>query len=381
VAAERVKVAATSEIRDVIVIGGGPAGLAAAIAATQEGMRVAVADGAIPPIDKTCGEGLMPETLAALRSLGVALEPAQGFRFRGIRFVQAGASAEACFPEGHGLGLRRPRLHEKLISRAQECGVELLWKTPVSSVEQQSVTLGARKIRARFIVGADGLGSRVRRWNALDGARTSAARFGFRRHYHVDPWTDFMEIHWAGKTQAYVTPMGTDAVCVVMLGQRGQDAAFDRALDSFPELKERLRGAAPESRERGAATLSRSLRNVQRGNVALVGDASGSVDAITGEGLRLAFQQAIALAEAMAAGNLEPYEYAHRELVRRPLLMARLMLFLGNHPLLRKRAIHSFAAKPELFVKLLAFHVGRSSGTPKELLSIGAALGWQLLVA
>ena len=55
---------------DVLVIGGGPAGLAAAIAASKKGFRVAVADGAKPPIDKACGEGLMPNTVAALRDSG-----------------------------------------------------------------------------------------------------------------------------------------------------------------------------------------------------------------------------------------------------------------------------------------------------------------------
>src|ERR1022692_2180287 len=56
---------------DLFVIGGGPAGLAAAIAARLKGLNVTLADGARPPIDKACGEGLMPDGLAALRSLGV----------------------------------------------------------------------------------------------------------------------------------------------------------------------------------------------------------------------------------------------------------------------------------------------------------------------
>jgi len=66
------------------------------------------------------------------------------------------------------------------------------------------------------------------------------------------------------------------------------------------------RGAA--SRERGAITQMHSLRAVHSGNVALVGGASGGVDAITGEGLRLAFQQAIALAEPMEHQDLPSYE-------------------------------------------------------------------------
>ena len=58
---------------DVFIVGGGPAGLAAAIAARQRGLRVVVADGGHAPIDKACGEGLMPDALAELERLGIQL--------------------------------------------------------------------------------------------------------------------------------------------------------------------------------------------------------------------------------------------------------------------------------------------------------------------
>lgn len=364
---------------DVFVVGGGPAGLAVAIAARQKGMNVTVADGAAPPIDKTCGEGMMPETLEVLRSLGVALDPGQGFRFQGIRFVQEDASVSAAFPHGRGLGLARPVLHEKLIARAEDTGVRILWKTPVTGIEADAVVARGRRIPTRWIVGADGIASRVRRWGSLEPARSSSLRFANRRHYRVAPWSDFMEIHWGSRAQAYVTPIARDEVSVVVIGERSKDAEFGEALESMPVLGERLRGAELSGRERGAVTSSRSLKDVQRGNVALTGDASGSVDAITGEGLRLAFRQAFALRDAMEAGTLEGYQSAHRELEKRPLFMAGLMMLLGRHRLLRTRVLESFAKKPELYGRFLAFHVGE--GSPAEMLSTGAALGWQLLAA
>lgn len=364
---------------DVLVVGGGPAGLAAAIAGRQKGFSVAVADGATPPVDKACGEGMLPETIAALRALGVELECSEGFRFRGIRFLQDGAAADALLPQGRGLGLRRPILHERLIYRAQECGVELLWKTPVTAIQNDGVVAGGAKISARWIVGADGLASRVRKWSDLDAPRLNAQRYATRRHYHVKHWTDFVEIYWGPRAQAYVTPIGPDEVCVAMIGRRGEDAAFDRALETLPDLKARLRGAVPGSRERGAVTVSRSLKNVYRGNLALLGDASGSVDAITGEGLRMGFQQAFALADAIAAGNLALYQQAHRALQYRPMMMGRLMLLLAARPALRKRVVASFARKPELFATFLAFHIGRANAA--DLVATGAELGWQLFTA
>src|SRR6202162_3687756 len=113
----------------VFIAGGGPAGLAAAIAARRKGFSVTVADPAQPPIDKACGEGLMPEGLAALRALGVTIDPTHGRTFDGIRFCQPGCSAEARFPDAYGLGMRRRRLHSLLVSHAENLGARLCWGT------------------------------------------------------------------------------------------------------------------------------------------------------------------------------------------------------------------------------------------------------------
>ena len=86
------------EQTDVFVIGGGPAGLAAAIAARKKGFRVVVADGARWPIEKACGEGLMPETLAALRELGVVIRATDGQILRGVKFVGKQSEVAARFP-------------------------------------------------------------------------------------------------------------------------------------------------------------------------------------------------------------------------------------------------------------------------------------------
>jgi flavin-dependent dehydrogenase len=362
---------------DVFVIGGGPAGLAAAIAARQRGMSVAVADGTEPPIDKACGEGLMPETIAALRELGVEIQPDAGYRFRGIRFFEQDARVSGEFSTGLGVGIRRTILHEWLIARAEECGVRLLWRTPVTAITSSGVQLQGEFVASRWIVGADGSGSRVRRWSGLDSVARQSKRYATRRHYRVRPWSEYVEIYWGHRTQTYVTPIGREEVCVVVMAKRASDTAFDSVLRNCPELKQRVSGAALASRERGAVTQMHSLRAVHSGNVALVGDASGSVDALTGEGLRLAFRQAIALAEAMEHDDLPSYARAHRELARKPALMGDLLLTLASHDRLRTRSIRMLAKRPRLFNRILEVHTG--SAAWGDWLSAGAQLGWRFL--
>jgi flavin-dependent dehydrogenase len=370
-------VAATVDAIDVFVIGGGPAGLAAAIAARQKGFRTIVADGSEPPIDKPCGEGLMPETQAALRDLGISADDLGGYPLRGIRFVQRRDQVAASFPTGRAVGIRRTTLHELLVKRARDCGVQFLWNTPVSGILQGGAQTSRGLVSTKWVVGADGSGSRVRRWAGLEANRGRSFRYATRRHYLVTPWSEFVEIYWGERCQAYVTPTSSQEVCVVLTSANVQNTNFDFALRNWPQLQERVEGAELSSRERGAITFMHRLRHVVRGNVALLGDSSGGVDAITGEGLRLCFRQALALADAMEAGDLQLYEQAHKELALRPTRVGQLILMLATNDMLREHAIRSMAGKPELFGKLLAIHVGHS--TPAEVVSAGLHFGWRFL--
>ncbi|HLK63525.1 MAG TPA: NAD(P)/FAD-dependent oxidoreductase [Bryobacteraceae bacterium] len=332
---------------DLLVIGGGPAGLATAIAARLQGLTVTLADGIRPPIDKACGEAILPAGVEVLQRLGVHCSADDGFWFRGIRFVSDGLSVEAEFPSGCGLAMRRTRLHEMLTERASQLGVRLLWGTHLSEAERSS--------SGGWIVGADGQGSQVRRAAGMDGAVRESHRFGFRRHYRAAPWSDLVEVHWGSRCQIYVTPVAGDEVGVALLS-RDPHLRLDDALTEFPRLARRLRGAEASSTERGAATFFRRLRRVFRDRTALVGDASGSVDAITGDGLSLAFHQAEALAGALRAGDLARYQAAHSRLARRPALAASLLLTLDRFPALRRGVLRLLALEPPLFAMMLARH-------------------------
>jgi flavin-dependent dehydrogenase len=384
---------------DVFVAGGGPAGLATAIAARRHGLSVIVADGAVPPIEKPCAEGLMPDGVEALRDLGIAIPETEAYPFRGVRFVSDGTTAEAQFPRGTAYGIRRTHLHGVMVDHAAAAGVRMLWQAAVTGLHPEGALVAGELVRARWVVGADGTSSRVRNWAKLDRSQPDARqsknlRFAFLRHYRVAPWTDFMELHWGRDCQVYVTPVSREEVCVALISfdpklrlrrglqeRRLQERGLQKedALAEFPQLWAHLKDAEYASGERGAITVTRSLGRVYRGHTVLVGDASCGVDAITGEGLCLAFRQASLLGDCLASGKPDRYQKSHRALLRRPTLMAHLMLFMARHNRLRQRAIRVFQSHPRSFARMLAMHVGE--GSAREHISNGIAVGWELLKA
>jgi flavin-dependent dehydrogenase len=361
---------------DVFVIGGGPAGIAAAMAVRSRGLRVMIADGSRPPTDKACGEGLMPDSIAAAARIGIRLPEDAGFRFRGIRFLGEGHAVAGDFPHGYGLGLRRTILHQELVDQASQAGVEMLWQTPVTGIAANAVHLNGRSVSTGWIIGADGSGSLVRRWAGLDRFSRDSRRFAYRRHFGRAPWTEFMEIYWGEACQIYITPVAAKEVCVALIA-RTPEVRLDEALVRFPLLARHLDGVPAASSERGAVTATARLKAVARGNVALVGDASGSVDAITGEGLCQAFQQSAALADAIAAGDLSTYAKVHRRIAFRPAFMADMMLSMDRWPVVRRRALGAMAGHPQCFANMLAGHVG--SLNPAQLLQSTLLLGWQMI--
>ena len=365
---------------DAFVIGGGPSGLAAAIALRRKGISVVVADAAQPAIDKACGEGLMPDALASLTQMGVHPPREMGAPFRGICFRDAhtSTSAAAYFPQGTGLGMRRTLLHQWLLEQAQNAGATLLWDTQVDLRDPDTLIADGTAWQAKWIVGADGQNSRVRQIAGLDhAARTQ--RFGFRQHFPIAPWNDCVEVYWAEGGQAYVTPIGASEICVALIveDKHFRFAEIDRL---FPMLAERLRGHLPSTHERGALTLCRSLPRVTRGNIALIGEASGSVDAITGEGLALSFQQALALAEAISSGNLSLYEARHRQISSVSTNMSSLLVFLGRHPHVQARVLRAFQKDASVFSQMLAVHLGAQSLLRISLSSL-CQFGWNWVTA
>lgn len=344
-------------VPDLIIAGGGPAGLMTAIQARLDGLSVTVLESATPPVDKACGEGLMPEAVAALQEVGVEIESLGGRPIHGIGYVDGNLIAEGRFSGGVGRGLRRTALHWGLVARAEETGVELRWGVKVTGLAPSGFETTAGVLNGRWLVGADGRGSSVRTWAGLEGRRPRRRRFGVRRHYEIEPWTNLVEVHWHDACEAYCTPVGRRMVGIAMLWS-GPTATFDELLRFFPDLEARLAGATVVSKDRGAGPLERRCRRVVRGRLALVGDASGYVDAISGEGLALAFQQSRAVVDAICRRDLSGYPAEHRKIGRLPVIVIRLLLLLERRPALRRRVMRSLAADPTLMSRFLELKVG-----------------------
>jgi flavin-dependent dehydrogenase len=230
---------------DVLIAGGGPAGLASAINARQQGLSVIVAEPRNNPIDKACGEGLMPGGLAELASLGV--DPA-GMPLRGIAYLNEHRRAEAPFRGGPGCGVRRTTLHAALASRAKEQDTEWI-STRVTSVDQDAHGVAAAGIRAKWLIAADGLHSTVRRAIGINAVPGRPRRYGVRWHYQVPAWSDFVEVHWSRWGEAYVTPVPArhaivPACTLLTCGIPARGADFGTLTLAFPPPRRPTAGGA-----------------------------------------------------------------------------------------------------------------------------------------
>jgi len=372
---------------DYAIVGGGPAGLAVAIFAALAGRRAVVIERRQGALDKACGEGVMPPGVAWLRRMGVEIAADGSHPFRGIRYVDGDITAEADFVEGPGLGVRRTELSRAMLTRAAALGVELRLgcEAGAFSEREDHVTLepSGGRVESRWLVGADGLHGQVGKACGFAVARGARQRFGMRRHFRLAPWSDHVEVHWADGVEAYVTPVGPDRVGVAFLwaADGGPPGDYEGFLARFPELRTRLgpAAAAPETPVRGGGPFETRVTPIARGRVLLVGDASGYLDAITGEGLSLAFASAAALVDATAGENAAAYPRAWARIRRRHLLLTRVVLFLADHPSLRRRVMHALRASPESFRAFLALNTG-TWGWGRSLPGVGR-LGLRLLTS
>ncbi|CAN5361330.1 NAD(P)/FAD-dependent oxidoreductase [soil metagenome] len=336
-----------------LVVGGGPVGLAAAIEARSSGLSVTLIEPRTGPVDKACGEGLMPGTVSALARLGVCVP---GSPFRGIRYVAANGRTTAThhFSAGVGLGVRRTALHAALAERAAKTGVVRhlgrvvgLRRTGPQSGTGVEVELDdGSAIDGDWLLGCDGLHSVIRREAGLERG-SNRRRFGIRRHAALAPWTDVVEVHWSARGEAYVTPISDDEVGIAVLGPRGW--SFEEAVTTFPALARRLAGVTWTSSARGAGPLQQKVSSPVSSRVLLVGDAAGYVDALTGEGLRIGLACAQAAVRSVSNGRPQDYPGSWRSLTREYRWLTGGLVTATRLPVLRRMVVPAASRLPRVF--------------------------------
>jgi flavin-dependent dehydrogenase len=360
-------------MRDAVVVGAGPAGLAFAAFAAQRGLDVLVLERREGPLDKACGEGLLPAGVRALEPLGVlARVPAEErAALRAIRWIDAEAGeARLALPPPGGVAVRRTALSAALLSRARDAGAEVTQGAPVVRHRREGGAIVAAgpfgEVTARVLVAADGLNSPTRRREGLALVPASPARYGVRRHFAVSPWSEDVEVHFGSCAEAYVWPAGPRRVGVALLYEPGSAGDPRRLLGRFPAVAARIAGAEEASAPRGAGPFAQSARARVADRLVLLGDAAGYVDAITGEGLSIGFgcahDLAALLPDALARGAdasaLAPYESAWRRRFLPYAAWTRALLALARRPSLRRRVLALAAARPGPFERVVAAAVG-----------------------
>lgn len=334
---------------DLIVIGGGSAGMAAAISGALAGLTVVVFDASGVDFDKPCGEGLMPPAIDALDKLGVKIPESKPFK--GVRYILAsGKTLSAEFTQGKvALGVRRRVLRHAMWQRALEVGVKIVERR-VTRVNETSAYVIVEEYQGRWLCLATGSKSPILKQLRLNDPRRRSERplrVGARRHARIRPWSDHVEVYWNNDCELYVTPVSEAQVNIAILSRTPR--SFDASLKLFPAVNERLAQAVWDDTVGAVAPLEHRASSVQRGRVFVAGDAAGFLDAMTGEGNTLAIRSGLAVTESIVRNNGSGYRWLWLGIVWRYWLVTSVALGLNRNESLQRLLLSILARWPILF--------------------------------
>ncbi|MDQ3856084.1 MAG: FAD-dependent monooxygenase [Chloroflexota bacterium] len=376
-----------SERREVVVLGGGPAGSTTAAFLALAGRDVLLLDKARFPRPKPCSEYTSPAALDVLTALGardayLAAGPAQllGTHVytpsgQVLRIEYASASADT-----RAVAMAREKLDSLLLRHAREVGVEVR-----EGVRGQRVRFdGSRAIgvvagdgdghlsdlHARMLVGADGLHSVVARDAGVRRWTPWPRRLGLVAHFEgVHHEVQVCQMHVATRGYCGLAPISDGLTSVGMaldlrrytVPKGPRDEVFDAALAMFPSIRRQLAGARRVGRVMGVGPIARRVSRTEGDCWALVGDAAGYFDPFTGEGIYRALRGGQLLAEVAASalrfGGVSGTSPAAYGRARRHAFRHKSLVVLGiqacvSYPLLLERAARQLCDRPELRAQL-----------------------------
>jgi flavin-dependent dehydrogenase len=360
---------------DVVIAGAGPAGSALAILLGRAGLSVRLHERHRFPREKACAEGIMPAGVAVLQRLGLDAAIG-GAPFAGVRYHGFGLQIGAAFPDAsQGRGQRRLRLDAALFEAARTTpGVDTCQGAAVDGLlfsgdRVAGVTAGGQSVRARLVVAADGPRSLVRRQAGLDGRARRSPRLGLRAHFRLaagKPVPPLVEVFVAAGREIYVTPLPDGQVAVAALTAEHDGnarALFPRWTAEHPALAALLEGAEQITELAGQMPLESRARAGVRPGLALIGDAAGFIDPVTGSGMAQALVSAELLATQVARApgvldaaweRLEEFDRRRRLLLRDGALLTRVVLALASRPALARPTLRLMHARPSLYQHLVA---------------------------
>jgi menaquinone-9 beta-reductase len=350
---------------DIAVIGAGPAGSCAAIAAARRGARVVLLDRSTMPRAKVCGCCLAASGVAALEAAGAGEVLAGAVPLRAIRVARGGRAMT--LRREAGVAIAREDLDARLVDVARRAGVDVRLATSARVASDRTLQLTASdatsSLRADTVIVADGL-----QGGALDDvpgfgwrvAARSMMGFGAVLPAHaLDCPAGAIHMHVGrdGYIGIVRLPSGAldvaAAVAPEALRRAGSVAACARMLlaDVAHDAE-----AVERARWRGTPQLTRTRARVAAPGILVVGDAAGYIEPFTGEGMSWA------IATGLAAGELAARDACAHEhwparcaaLVARPKWRCRAIALLLRSPALVGAAIAIGARVPQPFERLAA---------------------------
>ena len=349
---------------DVAVVGAGPAGSALATMLGRAGVSTALFDASRFPRDKACGEGLMPAGVDVLARLGIGLDAFP--RLTGVTYRMVGdGAADGAFAAGaSGRAVRRTVFDAMLAAHAAATpNVDARFGSAVEAIAAGRLKTADGELQARFVVGADGLRSRVARWMGWSRGSRGRARYAVVGHAHSPAHgLHRVVVTLLDGCEVYAAPTGADELLLAVLGGKGRvtrEAYASAIRVAHPDVifggGGRLHGAGP--------FWVRPAKVATRG-VFLLGDAAGFLDPLTGDGMTDALVAAETLARLLTDGAPEPERaYARWEARqwRRRVFVNRLALALTGSSTLARRALRKLRRRPATLDRLLAINDGSGS--------------------